>query len=55
MRGSGRGRGLEQIKAAATVEEVRSPIQVLSPLSVYRQGHGERGKLTWTPTPPRRP
>ena len=27
------------------------PIQVLSALAVYRQGHGERGKLTWTPVP----
>lgn len=27
------------------------PIQVLSALSVYRKGHGERGKLTWTPVP----
>jgi 60 kDa SS-A/Ro ribonucleoprotein len=27
------------------------PIQVLSALAVYRQGHGERGKLTWDPVP----
>ncbi len=26
------------------------PIAVLAALSIYRQGHGERGKLTWTPT-----
>lgn len=27
------------------------PIQVLSALRVYQQGHGERGKLTWQPNP----
>jgi 60 kDa SS-A/Ro ribonucleoprotein len=27
------------------------PIQLLSALKVYEQGHGERGKLSWTPVP----
>ena len=27
------------------------PIQCLSALLTYKQGHGERGKLTWTPVP----
>lgn len=27
------------------------PIAVLSALHVYNQGHGERGKLSWTPVP----
>jgi len=27
------------------------PIQILSAMKVYAQGHGERGKLTWQPVP----
>ena len=38
----------------ANVERLRRarvhPIAVLAASCVYRQGHGERGKLTWTPT-----
>lgn len=41
-----------QVQDAARLRKARlHPIAVLSALKTYAQGHGERGKSTWTPVP----
>ena len=44
------------VKALSDRERLRKarvhPIQLLSALLVYKQGHGERGKLSWKPSTP---
>lgn len=42
----------DRISNGAALKRARvHPIQVLAALRVYQQGHGERGKLTWSPNP----
>lgn len=42
----------ERITNGAVLKQARvHPISVLAAMRVYAQGHGERGKLTWSPVP----
>lgn len=45
-------RVVERLTDEARLKKARvHPIQMLSALKVYSQGHGERGSLTWSPVP----